>query len=253
MTMTVSRAVLSLAALGAAAVLAGCGTVGGRGGADAAAIRAVLARSPLSLLHYGSARWWGREPHLTLTVHVTHDRRYARAVITAAPWKGRRARQLVLLARRGTWRIADTGSRAVGLRCSSAPAAVMRDLFGGCAHVDVFDGPLLEGPHAIRPATRGEQTALAAFERRNLFHGHDRCVTYAVSVSRVDERWAEVAYRFHKPYVDCVLGNGVSLVVRRGARWHEVSEASEAFICGLAPPGVVRSLDGACSLPNEVR
>jgi len=101
-------------------------------------------------------------------------------------------------------------------------------------------------------ATAAERRAIVGDASRRIFDGHDRCVRYVIAVSRVDERYALVAYDFRKPYTDCRLGNAESVDRRTAAgAWRELSEASSRWDCLAAPPGVIRSLARSCWLSRR--
>jgi len=112
-----------------------------------------------------------------------------------------------------------------------------------------WPGGAVVGPCEERAPTSGEGAALTAVARRVVFSGHDNCVTYVLGISKVDQRFARVAYEFHTPYGTCHVGNGLSLFKRTASGWVHLGDASEPFPCTAAPAGVVRSLLGECWLP----
>jgi hypothetical protein len=121
---------------------------------------------------------------------------------------------------------------------------------GGCTHDSPeWPGGVIVGPSAERAPTSDDGAALTAVARRVVFNGHDSCVTYVIGISKVDQRFARVAYEFHKPYGECQLGNGQSLFKRTASGWVHLADASEPFPCASAPAGVARSLFGECWLP----
>jgi hypothetical protein len=65
------------------------------------------------------------------------------------------------------------------------------------------------------------------------------CANSDTFVSRLDASWGLV-----RPH--CPSGNGVILLHREHGSWTVYDEASDPFDCTEAPPGVIRSLTGAC-------
>ena len=136
------------------------------------------------------------------------------------------------------------------LLCSDATKQVLNRLAGGCSRVGpVEPGGSIVGPGAERAPTRSELAGISAAASRVIFRGHDNCVTYVAAVSKVDTRYARVAYKFHNPTAQCSPGNGVSLFKRTSSGWIHLGDASEPFPCASAPAGVARSLFGECWLP----
>jgi hypothetical protein len=200
----------TLIAFCALLVAAGCGE------SQRGAVERVLARSPQTYLHYRDRVWWGRSVRISVAVRVSHDVATARVLVMPAA-DPLDAQRVVLHRRNGRWRFVGRSAA------------------------------LVRGPRATRSATAAERRAIVGDARRRIFQGHDRCVHYAIGISRVDERYAIVGYEFRKPYLDCRLGNGESLFLRRaGGAWRELSEASDGWDCVAAPPGVIRSLAGSC-------
>ena len=196
-------------AFGTVAVLATPAACGGSHRSDTAAIRAVLAASPKTYLHYG-ARTWGRTPHVLVRIRIHGDR--AIATLSMKP----DSQWIKLRRETGTWRIA------------SAEMAVIR------------------GPRMRRPATAAELAAISMAARRVIFHGRDSCITYRAQISTLDPRYAGVQYDQHKPYGACLVGDGVSVFARSASGWRHLEDASTPFFCNSFPPGVVRSLYGVC-------
>ena len=123
-------------------------------------------------------------------------------------------------------------------------------LAGGCSRGPaVWPGGAIVGPSAERAPTSSESNALTAVAGRAVFGGHDNCVAYIIGVSKVDRRYARVAYQFHEPYGSCHIGNGESLFKRTPSGWIHLGDASDPFLCASVPAGVARSLFGECWLP----
>jgi hypothetical protein len=203
-------------AIAALLLAAGCG------GSQRSAVAQELADSPRTYLHYRDRGWWGRDVRISVArLRVWRDVATARVLVSPAadPLDTQR---IALRRSGGRWRIVASS-----------------------------DG-LVRGPRSTRAATAVERRAIVADASRRIFQGHDRCVSYGIAVSRLDERYAVVGYDFRKPYADCLLGNGESLY-RRDAdgAWRELSEASDGWACLAAPPGVIRSLDGSCWLARR--
>jgi len=195
-----------------AALVAGCS---GSHHSDRAAIRAVLAASPETYLHYG-ARTWGRKPHLHVRIRVAGDDSTA---VLSAP---RTVSQRIALRRRGsTWSIASA------------------------------DPGIIKGPRAERRATADELAAISAAGQQH-YPGSGSCITYAAHISRLDPHYSRVDYVFSKSALaghgKCAkfVGNGEEVYTRGPAGWHYVGGASDGFPCSYLPPGVVRSLFGVC-------
>ena len=226
-------------------VAAGCGTAGAP--SRPSAIEEALARSPLTYLYFRDRAWWGRDVSVEIGLtRINGD--WAAARMSVSPARRPFRQQWALLRRQGRWRVVTSASRGFDLPCDAAPRGVVARLVGGCAAEPWVDSPALvtgrapRAPPPRRSARHSRRPANCA-----LFHGHDACVRYRISVSRVDDRYAEAAASVPaKPPADCPAGNGVSLYVRIGAAWHHRADASDGFACRLAPRGVVRSLDGAC-------
>lgn len=235
----------TLLAVAALALVVGCG--GGRD--DAGAIRVALARSPGTYLHYDGRVWWGRPVDVSVA-RIRPPRDGFAVALLEVRWAGRvHERQWVLLRERaGRWRVLGGAARATMLGCGLAPAGVVSGLVGGCMLQRVDTEGLVRGPADARPATVAERAGLVATARHAIFDGRDACVRYTFGISRVDEGWASGAYEFRPPYRSCQVGNGVSIFHRLGSRWRHVADASSGFACSTAPPGVVRSLFGTCSL-----
>jgi hypothetical protein len=205
------------------------------------AVEQALARSPKTYWHYRAAVWWGKDPHLAVAlVRVQGEWAAARIDAPAAPNFGR---QWVLLRRAaGVWRVLDTRTgRATGFNCKLAPAPVIPRLVGGCTiHLPDTESGLVQGPRAARLPTRAERSGIEASFVRRILSGRHVCPALSISVSRVDATWATAS-------ATCAAaGNGVVLYHRRKRGWTIADEASSGFPCTDAPPGVVRSLEGAC-------
>jgi hypothetical protein len=207
----------AIGALAVAATLAGCG---GSGTSDAAAIRAVLAASPATYLHY-DARDWGRQPYVHVRlVQVDADREIAQ--LSAS---GTITQHITLLRSNGVWSIKPT----------------------------LNDHGAMTGPRAERPATPTELAAISAAEEK-MTPGSGGCVTYTARISTFDSRYALVDHIFPRsqqlrPHGRCgmFVGNGEDLYVHARAGWRYVTSAS-TFPCDAAPPGVMRSFLGGCFL-----
>jgi hypothetical protein len=230
-----------LLALGA---LAGCGSSQHR-------VEAAVRRSPLTYFHYAGARWWGHR----VTVRVGR-------VVTSGAWAGATVsvshggriaeQEMVLLRRERRWDVVAASDVDEGLSCRLAPQGVVRGVVGSCSD-DVSPLAHIVAPRANRAAAPVERDAVVAAARADVLHGKDRCVRYSVRISRVDDRFALVSYRFVRPYRDCLVGNGVSLFERRAnRRWLHLTDASDVFLCDTAPAGVVTSLEGACELEGTL-
>ena len=208
------RTVTIAAVCAAVALATGCG---GSGSSDTAAIRAALAASPRTLLHYGPSTW-GRNPHLHVRLVVHGDQ--ATAFIS-----GQQAMQKVKLTRSGgTWSVASAEASGVN------------------------------GPHASRPATKAELAAISAVAGRGLPRAAVGCFTYGATISTVDPRYARVdriypPSQLRHPHGRCGLfvGNGVDIYLHTSAGWRHVISGS-MFYCNNAPPAVLRSLVGGCVL-----
>lgn len=198
-------------ALGTVAVLAVVAGCGGSPRSDTAAIRAALAASPDTYLHYG-ARTWGRQPQTRVRIRINGDS--ATAVLSPT---GTIAQRITLRRQNGEWRIGSAGEPGV-----------------------------ISGPRAQRPATAAELAAISTVARSGIFDGRDSCITYRAQISTLDPRYAGVQYAYRKPYGTCLVGNGVSVFVRSASSWRHLEDASTPFLCNSLPPGVVRSLYGVC-------
>jgi hypothetical protein len=111
---------------------------------------------------------------------------------------------------------------------------------------------IIKGPRAQRPATTAELAAISAAGRRG-YPAAGSCITYAAHVSTLDPRYARVDFVYPKsalsnPRDKCAkfVGNGEEVFIRRSDGWHYVGGESDGFPCGYLPPGVARSLFGAC-------
>ena len=236
----------AFAVVAVAGVVAGCG---GSRHSDTAAIRAALAVSKASYLHYRSRVWWGRPVGARL-MSVRSARKFAVAhVLLSGGPKIWRSQWALLEYTAGEWHVLSVQlPPARNLGCK-APADVMRNLAGGCTHVENVPSGTITGPTASRPASPDELAAIAKVARRVIFQGRDSCVTYVAHLSKLDPRYARVAYEFHKPYGTCTLGNGESIYERTAHGWKHLGDASEPFPCTYLPVGVVRSLFGQCRIP----
>jgi hypothetical protein len=112
-------------------------------------------------------------------------------------------------------------------------------------------GGEINGRLAERPATTSELGAISALAERR-YRRAVGCVTYAAHISTVDPRYARVDYVYPRgqllhPHGRCGLfvGNGEDIYVHAATGWRFVVSGTE-FRCDVAPPGVVRSLIGAC-------
>ena len=214
------RAKWAFAVAAVTAVVAGCG---GSHRSDTAAIRAVLAASPKTYLHYG-ARTWGVQPRVRAQVRIASDR--ATAVLSAPRTIPQR---VTLHQHNGVWRIAKA------------------------------DQGIINGPRAERAATSTELAAISADERRRdreaggYYRRAVTCITYAAHISTLNPHFARVDHVYPKSALDnlrdkCAkfVGNGEEAYVQRAAGWHYVGGESDGFPCDYLPPGVVRSLFGSC-------
>ena len=227
--------------------VAGCG---GSHQSQEAGIDAALRQSPNSYLHYQAPIWWGTRPNIHRT-SLALDGKYALAGISAPTTHPGERKQWVLLARSDQgWRVVgDILGRAAALRCTDATKQTLERMAGGCTHDSAdWPGGAIVGPREERAPTSSEVASLTRVARRVVFRGHDSCVTYVIGISKVDQRFARVAYEFHKPYGNCRVGNGESLFKRTASGWVHLGDASEPFPCAYAPAGVVRSLLGECWL-----
>ena len=196
-------------------LVAGCG---GSHRSDNAAIRAALAASPKTYLHYG-ARTWGRNPHVRVRIRIDGDRATSRLSVP-----GTVAQRVTLSLRDGKWTVESAG-----------------------------DG-VINGPLASRAATKSELAAISVVAVSK-YPQAVGCVTYGAKISTVDPRYARVDYIFppsqrRHPHGKCgmFVGNGVDIYRRTNASWRHVVSGS-MFYCRDAPPAVLRSLVRACGLP----
>jgi hypothetical protein len=233
----------ALAAAVVAAAAAGCG---GSHRSDTAAIRAAPVASKASYLHYRAPVWWGTRTRLSLVkVGRSGDFAVAHVSLSGGP-KLWRSQWALLKSTSAGWHVVGVElPHARDLPCN-APAAVMRTLAGGCAHIPVGTGGAIVGPQASRAASPTEQSAIEKVGRRTLDPGHNGCVQYVVRVSTLDQRYARVGYVFHKPYANCDLFNGVDLFRRTQHGWRRIGGGSEPLPCDEVPAGVLRSLFGIC-------
>jgi hypothetical protein len=145
-------------------------------------------------------------------------------------------------------RIRIRGDRATAVlsapRTSAQRIALRKS--GGTWRLASAEPGIVRGPRQVRRATPTELAAISAVARRVIFRGRDSCVTYVAAISTLDQRYVRVDYEFHKPYGTCLLGNGESVYARTATGWRHVGDASDGFPCDYLPPGVVRSLFGAC-------
>jgi hypothetical protein len=233
----------ALAVAAVAAVAAGCG---GSQQSDTAGIRAALVASKASYLHFAAPIWWGRLAHPRLT-SVRTDGKFAVAHVSVPGVKKLWRSQWALLeSDSGGWRVlAVVLDRSRNLQCK-APKNVMRTLAGGCLRYVLSPAASVEGPQASRPASSAEHRAIAKVLRRSFDPGHNSCVKYSVTVSRLDPHYARVRFVFHKPYTNCDLFNGQDVVKLTSSGWKDLGGASDPFTCNFAPPGIIRSLFGMC-------
>ena len=236
--------ILVLTACLAVVALTGCGHSAPR---DRDAIKTLLIRSNATYLYYTSPLWWGTAIRPRL-VRIGIDGSFALAKIHV-PGGPRIYRDQWVLLERGPrdWKLVATVlGRAYLLPCA-APADVARRLAGGCSH-DAAPDPrgVVTGPLATRPPTANERRTIIKAARAAIFAGRDACVRYSIAVSRLDGGFASVSYSFHKPYGNCLLGNGISIFKKSATGWKNIGSASDPFPCSYLPPGVVRSLFGEC-------
>jgi hypothetical protein len=183
-------------------------------------------------------------------VSIGTNRKFAVAHVTLADGpKVWRSQWALLESAPGGWHVLSVQLPPARNLACKAPADVMRSLAGGCTHVENVPSGTVTGPQDSRPASPSELAAIAKVGRRAIFHGRDGCVTYVAHVSKLDSRFARVAYKFTKPYGNCLLGNGESIYRRTPHGWKDIGDASETFPCTYLPLGVVRSLFGQCRIP----
>ena len=234
----------ALSCLLAVAALTGCGS-------SPHEVEAAVRRSPLTYFHYAAARWWGR-PVTVRIERVRTSRAWSGAIVSVSHGHRVLGQEVVLLRRGRRWRVVAASEVDEGLSCKLAAKGVVRRVVGSCFD-DVSPLAHVVAPRASRAATPQERHEVVAAARAAVLHGKDRCVRYSIRVSRVDDRFALVSYRFVRPYRDCLVGNGVSLFERRGnGRWVHLTDASAGFLCDTAPAGVVTSLEGACELEGTL-
>ena len=236
----------ALVAMIVLAVVAGCG---GSHRPDTADVRAALATSNASYLHYPERIWWGR-PTPARLASVRSDGKYvvAHVILSGGP-KAWRSQWALLESTHDDWQVLAVNlPHASDLACR-APAEVMRKLAGGCAHLPSSPSGSIVGPTDSRPASPNELAAIAKVGRRVVFQGRDSCVTYVAHISKVVPHYARVDYEFHKPYGKCLPTNGESIYERTTRGWRDLGDASSPFSCTFVPPGVVRSLFGECVIP----
>lgn len=156
------------------------------------------------------------QPHIRVQIRVSGDR------ATAVLWAPKTVKQRFTLRRRGqTWRIASA------------------------------EQGIIEGPRAERPGTAAELAAISAAERRH-YPGSGDCITYAAHISRLNPRYSRVDFVFPKAALaghgKCAqfVGNGEEVFRHDAAGWRYVGGESDGFPCAYLPPGVARSLFGAC-------
>jgi hypothetical protein len=253
------KAIVTLAVISAALILAACRDERSN---DRARIEQAIRSSPYTYFAYRNPLYWGKPVHFTIGgLRVSqHDRPFAGATVTPLAGDGEVAGgiQRVLLRRDDEWHVISADALSPSdLGCSLAPAGVVAELFGACdMHPDaalVWPETFISGARADREPAASERASIVAAARAAHFkRGQDHCVRYRVRVSRIDRRFASVAYRFVRPYRGCLLGNGVSLVERRpSGAWQVRGDAGDAFDCAAAPPGVIRSLFSDCVVPGR--
>jgi hypothetical protein len=220
-------------------------------------IKAAIQSSPDSFFAYRDPRYWARPVHFAIRGIRFSDRdaRFAAARVFALDAAGKRAvfpQQLLLEKKAAGWRVVQaSASGSDSIACHAAPAGVVCELLGDCNSIATLDPVLsIEGPTDMRVPTPSERAQIIAATRAVHFKpGQDGCVRYLVHVSRVDGRFASVGYEFVKPYTGCLLGDGVTLMERATTgHWRVEGDASDPFGCHDAPPGVIRSLFGWCSV-----
>jgi hypothetical protein len=191
------------------------------GGSAPAAERAIES-SPVTLYHFGDAAWWGRPVRIsTRSLHVSHGR--ATAVVVASGGGATLARQPVTLVRSG-------GSWTVSSPAGGAPYGI------------------ISGPTAYRVPTVQEQTAISAAGSKEL-RGERDCVRFVVRVSTVDPAYAAASLTFFGPRKAQCESNGQLLFVHSPSGiWSYRGSGSDPFACSAAPPGVIRSLFGTCTI-----
>ena len=252
-TTRTSRLALGAVCACAAVAAAGCG---GRSAAPDAPLQEALRRSPYTYFAFTNALYWGRPVHVVVDrLRVSRrDPRVAGAVLTPVDAAGKPAgdSQLALLRRGSSWRVVRAqDGRYSPFACRLAAPGVIRELFGRCDPSPYLVSPLtsITGPRADRQPTAAERAGIVAANRAALFPHGDGCIRYGIRVSRVDLDYAVTRYRLVGKVTGCDVGNGVSLMRRLpDGRWRIAAQASDPFACTQAPPGVVRSLDGICSI-----
>jgi hypothetical protein len=203
--------------------LSGCGG----GGNQTAAIDQAIESSPLTYYHFRSAAWWGRP--VTVTTELLH-RSSSDAVATVFVRSGGRtiaSETFHLVKAGGTWTVSGSEATATGS--------------------DTQYGSV-SGPVATRPPTAAERAAVTAGALRS-FPGESHCLRFGISVSRLDATWATATIRFVGPHrIECAVTGTPLLHLVPGRGWRMVAIGTSGFACAKAPPGVLRSLFGRCSV-----
>ena len=237
------------------ATLPACGGKTQSRSALAAEIKAAVRSSQQTYFAFSNPLYWGRPVHFKIDrIRISRkDDHFAAARVLALEANGKRVgdlqQQQVLLRRSEKWLVAQAAPDGRTIFCEAASSGVVHELFGGCESTPVDTGMSVYGPHSDRAATAKERAAI--IEATKAFHtngfGSGSCVRYHIRVSQIDDRFAVVGYTFVPPYTNCLLGNGESLMQRKASgRWQVKAEGSDAFDCGDAPPGVIRSLFSGC-------
>ena len=251
---------LVLTAAIAVAAAPACGDKSHSNDSDVAAIKTTITKSPQTYFAFRNRLYWGRPVHFAVArVRISSmDDHFATARVLALEADGKWADQpqQLLLRRAREWRVIwATADGPSGIPCRKASAGVVRELLGNCDPSSVAASLVMAiyGPRSNRPPTASERAAIVAVARSSHFKaGQDRCVRYEVRVSKVDDRFASVGYTFVRPYTNCLLGNGESLMERTASgRWRVKGDGSEPFSCRYAPPGVIRSLFSGCWVDRE--
>jgi hypothetical protein len=157
----------------------------------------------------------------TRSLRVSHGK--ATAVVIATASGATLARQPVTLVRSGgTWAV-------------SSPA-------GGAPY------GIISGPTAYRRPTVQEQRAISTAGFKEL-RGEQDCVRLVVHLSTVDPAYAAASLSFFGPRKAQCESNGQLLFVRSPTgTWSYRGSGSDPFACSAAPPGVIRSLFGSCTI-----
>jgi hypothetical protein len=237
----------SLLALAAVCVLGGFGE-------GPPALTQAVQSSAYTYFHYAAAVWWGQPVRVSIRATAV-DGRLGGAIVDVRRGSRLVLREDVLLRHDATWRVVRTTLHVSSdARYCEQPLKGLERFFESCL-IDEFDvsaDPYVKGPLATRPATPEERARITATAAPRL--GDTSCVRFDIRISRVDERYALVGYRYVPPFTKtCSPANGVTIVSRASGSWRVVGDGSSEFPCGSGAPGVMRSLLGTCVFGVGVR